>query len=379
MSGAVSILVAKGKQDAFLTENPGISFFRTNYQRHVNFSQCVHSQVIDGNPSSNSVSTITLTKKGDLVSYIYLTKKDNGVLQNNINSDDIHQVELLVGGQVVDKMTTDQLVSLRNMNFKYPQAARGSEDASGRLGFNDLYYYPLGFFFCEQWQCALPLISMQYHDVKIRITWGGAAVGDNVFYEAWANYIYLDNEERQFIAEKPRDMLIYQHQDMEAPNDTVAELMFNNPVSFLFAKVGSTDLFGDSGINVTNKLLLQINGVEITESKEVVPHYTSIPTAYHTVYGHWAKNDPITDVSVSTQVTWPYSVVTVTKELATNVSFLYPFCLNCAGIQPSGTCNFSRMDSVKLIATAPITKPVYARSFNILHIENGMGGILFSN
>ena len=77
MSGGLTILIAKGQQDTVLTERPQISFFRQNYKRHVNFSQALLSQVIQGNPMKSAISTIKIDPKGDLLSYMYLTKKIN--------------------------------------------------------------------------------------------------------------------------------------------------------------------------------------------------------------------------------------------------------------------------------------------------------------
>jgi hypothetical protein len=379
MSGAVAILVAVGKQDEVLTGNPQISFFRTNYKRHVNFSQALLSQVIQGNPQKSAVSTITFTKKGDLLSYVFLTKKVGGVLQPSITSEDIEKVEFLIGGQIIDSLTTDQLVSLRNMNSKYPQSFRGSEDAGGYLGFLNTYHYPLGFWFCEHWQSALPLVSLQYHDVQVRITWARDYADPSTFFEAWANYIYLDTGERKhFTNPSPNDILMYQHTEAELSGSTQLNLPFNNPVIFLFGKVGTTDLFGAASPNVSDKLALRINGVDIVDKKEVVPHYTVIPVQYHTQYGKWNTTNPVLGVSSVVGGAGYVTSVTVTEELATNVNFLYPFCLNCSQLQPSGTCNFSRIDGAWLITDNPIVKPIYGRNYNVLRLQNGMGGLMFS-
>jgi hypothetical protein len=375
MSGAVAILVAKGVQDQVLSgPQPEISFFRSNFKRHVNFSQAVLSQVVTGTTAAGDVSVVEFTKKGDLLSYVYLTKKVNGTLQPTITSQDIKQVELLIGDQVVDTMTTDQLVSLRNFNERYPRTFRGTEDSSGNLGFENLYHYPLGFFFCEAWSACIPLVALQYHSVRVRITWGPGASSSDV-YECWTNYVYLDTDEREYATRK-RDILIYQHQ--ESP--TGRDLMFNNPVSFIFGKAGVTDIFGKNSPNISDTIKLQINGTDIVEEKELVPHYTILPTMYHTLFGKWDVNPPISNVHVTKDPGETMVIdVNFDKDKATNVSFVYPFALSCSSFQPTGSCNFSRLDSVKLISSSPIVKPIYARNYNILRIDNGMGGILFGN
>ena len=380
MSGAVTILVAKGEQDRVLIDNPEISFFRTKFKRHVNFAQCVLSQTAEGTPSPDSSSTCTFAKKGDMMSYIYLTKKDNGVLQSDITNGDIKNVEFLIGGQVIDSITTDQLVSMRNMNSKYPQTFRGSESPStGELGFYNTYHYPLGFWFCEHWQSAIPLVGLQYHDVQIRISWGDTVQPSTISFEIWVNYIYLDTTEREYFANSaPKDSLMYQHSQTDPGNsDLSLTLPFNNPVAFLFGKVGTTDIFGQSIPNVTDKIQVTINGVDIVDQKELVPHYTIIPTMYHTTYGKWSVYDPILDITV-TKVGPTVIDVVVLKELATHVSFVYPFCLICSQLQPTGSCNFSRVDEVRLNSTRAITKPIYARSYNVLRIDKGMGGLMYS-
>ena len=73
MSGGIAQLVAIGAQDAYLVGNPDVSYFKTVYAKHTNFSHTVDEQVIQGNPSNNGMSTVRFERKGDLLSYVYLT------------------------------------------------------------------------------------------------------------------------------------------------------------------------------------------------------------------------------------------------------------------------------------------------------------------
>ncbi len=59
-------------------------------------------------------------------------------------------------------------------------------------------FYPLRFSFCENWQSALPLVALQYHDVELRITWGTSA--DSHSWNVYANYAYLDPDEREALS-----------------------------------------------------------------------------------------------------------------------------------------------------------------------------------
>jgi len=60
--------------------------------------------------------------------------------------------------------------------------------------------------------------------------------------------------------------------------------------------------------------------------------------------------------------------------------FFYPFCLESGKLQPTGNLNFSRLDSARLVNDkASNVDDIYAVNYNVLRIENGMGGLLYSN
>ena len=103
MSGGIAQLVAVGAQDAHLVGQPEISFFRSTYKRHTNFSQTVERQVIQGNVSNGGMSTVRFERKGDLLNYVYLVPNNGSLTQAIADwTSVIDKVELLVGGQVID-------------------------------------------------------------------------------------------------------------------------------------------------------------------------------------------------------------------------------------------------------------------------------------
>jgi hypothetical protein len=175
MSGGIVQLVATGVQDVHLSGNPEVSFFRSNYKRHTHFASSVERMLIQGQPTPAGISTIRIERKGDLLSYTYFTAKDStGLVRSDLDwSRIIDRVELLIGGQVVDLQdpfftyNIDPVCMASTFSQRYiPQTMA--------LANNDNAFYPLKFFFCKEWQTALPLIALQYHDVEIRITWGSA-------------------------------------------------------------------------------------------------------------------------------------------------------------------------------------------------------------
>jgi hypothetical protein len=334
MSGGIAQLVAIGAQDAHLVGQPEVSFFRSNYKRHTNFAQTVERQVIQGNPTANGMSTVRFERKGDMLGYVYIANRNPNAVSW---AGRISKVELLIGGQVIDEQTDEFSRELFKKVGNQTFTKHLYDDTSDR-------FYPLRFSFCENAQSALPLIALQYHDVELRITWGGTATEDA---EVYAQFIHLDTDERTALSSMPQNMLITQTQKVVGASSRVQELPFNHPIKYLVAK-SSTNMSSESDLT---KLKLQINGVDVTDFKNVVPHFTCAMAFYHVDYTDMGKE------------------------------FLrIPFCLNTAKLQPTGSLNFSRLDSARLVSdNKNFDKTIYAVNYNILRIENGMGGLMYSN
>ena len=121
--------------------------------------------------------------------------------------------------------------------------------------------------------------------------------------------------------------------------------------------VAADATFGLAIADDANKMKLQINGTDVADFKYVDPNYTAVTSYYHTASsknaGASGENDKF---------------------------FLYPFCLDTSKVQPTGSLNFSRLDSARLVNdTANSSDDIYAVNYNILRIENGMGGLMYSN
>jgi hypothetical protein len=333
MSGGIAQLVAVGAQDAHLVGQPEVSFFRSNYKRHTNFAQTVERQVIQGNPAANGMSTVRFERKGDMVGYVYVANRAGNITDW---SDRISKVELLIGGQVIDEQDYEFSMTLAPtvMNQTYSKTTYLTET-----------FYPLRFSFCENAQSAIPLIALQYHDVELRITWGNTATVDA---EVYVQFIHLDTDERTALSSMPQNMLITQTQKAIASASKTQELNFNHPIKYLVAV---------NAMSAADKLKLQINGTDVTDAKTVIPHFTSAPIYYHTTAG----------------------VVSSATKTSDNL-MLIPFCLDTAKVQPTGSLNFSRLDSARLVSdNTSFANTIYAVNYNVLRIENGMGGLMYSN
>ena len=349
MSGGIAQLVAVGAQDAHLVGQPEVSFFRSNYKRHTNFAQTVERQVIQGNPSTGSMSTVRFERKGDMVGYVYIAPHD-GTQAVKFSPADwvtaISKVELLIGGQVIDEQTSEfsQYIAPSVLAQNLTKSTSGFAEAA------ESKFYPLRFSFCENAQSAIPLIALQYHDVELRITWGTVA---SEKYEVYSQFIHLDTDERTVLSSTPQQMLITQTQKSIASGSKTHELNFNHPIKCLASANGGTLAIAD----VANKMKLQINGTDVADFKYVDPHYTAVTSYYHTAS---SKNASVSGDN--------------------DKFFLYPFCLDTCKVQPTGSLNFSRLDSARLVSdNTSFAKTIYAVNYNILRIENGMGGLMYSN
>ena len=347
MSGGITQLVAVGAQDSHLVGSPEVSFFQSSYKRHTNFSSVIERQVIQNTPANNGLSSIRFERKGDMLSYVYLVSASGGNPADIDWTNDVDKVELYIGGQLIDTQHFEYSTKIHTdiMANSFSKSIYGSgPDGTDNTG----YFYPFKFWFCENWQSALPLIALQYHDVEVRIYWGSSVTNT---MEAWARYIYLDADERRMMAEKPMDMLIHQVQRIPAPGSKTLDLTFNHPVKFL-ASTGSN-------FDASNDVLLQLNGVDVGEKKPATPHYNQVSAYHHTQFG---------------------ANSTVANEGFQSVKLMIPFCLDASKLQPTGTCNFSRMDSATLrLPDSTINGAVYAVNYNILRVQNGMGGLLYAN
>ena len=349
MSGGITQLIAVGAQDTHLVGNPEVSFFRSTYRRHTNFSQTVERQIIQGTVADNGMSTVRFERKGDLLGFVYFTCKNNNVAQKVNWKDYISTVELLIGGQVIDEHTYDFSSRIANELM----AGTFSKSPSGNLykgDENTAMFYPLRFFFCENYQTALPLVALQYHDVELRIKWG-ASIGAGDVIECFSNYVYLDTQERKEMSSAPHSMLITQVQRAVSSNSKVQELNFNHPIKFLASS--NTAVAGGSALcSTTNRVKLQINGTDVTDFKHAAPNFTAISSYYNTPFMNGNEVD----------------------------MFIYPFCLDTSKLQPTGSLNFSRLDSARIVSeTDAIGTDIYAVNYNILRIENGLGGLVYAN
>ena len=269
MGGGLMQLVAYGAQDIYLTGNPQITFFKVIYRRHTNFSMESIEQTFNGTADFGKKVTCTISRNGDLMYRVYLqvtlpqhtTKADTSFRWVNwVGHVLIKNVEVEIGGQRMDKQYGDWLhiwneltqtpghqAGYANMVGNVPKLTQVVTGANGSVPATTLFI-PLQFWFCRNPGLALPLIALQYHEVKINLEFREAkdcywaACGDDQQLDCclhldaaslYVDYIYLDTDERRRFAQVSHEYLIEQVQftgkeSLNAQCNKV-KLNFNHP------------------------------------------------------------------------------------------------------------------------------------------------------
>jgi len=379
MSG-ITQLVALGQADAHLYDKPEMSWFRSAYKRVTPSSHVTEASVLQGVPRNGGMSSVRFERKGDLLSSVYLTRTDNSNDSATIIdwSKVVSSVELYIGGSLID--THDYEFSTKIYSqLMAPTSSRsdfGSQAGAGANHINnpnESFFYPLKFFFAENVSQSLPLCALPFMDVEVRIYWADGA--DDPFaghtMNVFSKYIFLADDERNYFTNNKIDMLIHQTQKIATPNSSRIELNFNHPVKFIASTASCFDEF--------NKVKFQVNGTDIGDARTAVPHFRQVSSYYYGIHG----------INQSASYNATDEVMEYRKNFYdgfSDVTFVMPFCEKIEQVGPTGTLNFSRIDSsrIEVVPNAAssntvIDAAVYAVNYNVLTLENGMAGMRYSS
>ena len=527
MGGGLMQLVAYGAQDVYLTGNPQITFWKVTYRRHTNFAMESIEQTFNGQADFGRRVQCTVSRNGDLAYRTYLQ-----VTLPEISSSDspharwldcpgeqmVSMVEVEIGGQRIDRQygdwmhiwnqltltseqedgynkmvgNTTQLTYLTDPDFAEVATACSSASvpeavcAPRKALPETTLYVPLQFWYCRNPGLALPLIALQYHEVKINIELrpldeclfavgavsptGGANMKSTAAYSKslvaaslYVDYIFLDTDERRRMAQNPHEYLIEQLQftgdESIGSSSNKVKLNFNHPckelvwvvqpdvnvsycdsfvagknlhsalgaqpfnytdaldalphsirafssdaqvqsvidASGMFADSGALDVSGDGQTGIESDVSGALNAA--VNAASGVSDAGAFVLAETALKMHcWGENPVVTaKLQLNGQdrfseregsyfdIVQPFQHHTRSPDAGINV---YSFALRPEEHQPSGTCNFSRIDNATLqlvvsaaaignTATAKVR--VYATNYNVLRVMSGMGGLAYSN
>jgi hypothetical protein len=409
MGGGLLQLVAYGAQDVYLTGNPQITFFKVVYRRHTNFSLESIQQTFNGNATLGNRVTCQISRNGDLVHKLYIQIKAVAgsspiYLQSFYGYRMIKHTELEIGGQRIDKQYGEWMYIWNELTMDqgkkegyYEMVGGNSVNKSVKLENKTIdLYIPLEFWFCRNVGLALPLIALQYHEVKVNIEFNSMdsiratnqddelasdstcniEINSNNFTSfsatLWADYIFLDTDERKRFAQLSHEYLIEQLQftgteSITANTVKASRLSFNHPCKELIWAVRPEPDITGSNINWNNftnaennnmikdnlitSAKLQLNGNDRFAERDGKYFSLVQPYQHH-------NNIPVNQ--------------------GINV---YSFALKPEEHQPSGTLNMSRIDTAQLQLKSSKSGElfVYAVNYNVLRILSGMGGLAYSN
>ena len=534
-------LVAYGAQDIFLTGTPEITFWKVSYRRHTNFAMESIEQTFSGQADFGRRVTCTISRNGDLAyrTYLQVTLPEinqsmvtvgsgtDGVYArwlDFIGEQLISQVELEIGGQRIERQygdwmhiwnqltmsaeqqrgyfkmigNTTQLTYITDptfANISGPCSASGgpTQVCAPRNALPETTLcIPFLFWYCRNPGLALPLIALQYHEVKINLDirpigeclWAVKSLTQTsgiqsvstayqqslVAASLYVDYIFLDTDERRKMAQQPHEYLIEQLQftgdESVGSSSNKIKLSFNHPCKeliwvvqpdsnvdycssldasqLLFRTLGAQpfnytdsidalpnaihafggplDISGSNAFINTSGLFqmpgaidavsypASTSGSYVWQDTAFLPQTGQVSGSYVSDAGTfvlaetaldmhcWGENPVVTaKLQLNGQdrfseregsyfdVVQPFQHHTRNPDTGINV---YSFALRPEEHQPSGSCNFSRIDNAVLqlvlssssvTGTATAKVRVYAVNYNVLRIMSGMAGVAYSN
>ena len=510
MGGGLMQLVAYGAQDVYLTGNPQITFWKVTYRRYTNFSMESIEQTFNGQADFGRRVTCTISRNGDLAYRTYLQVTLPEIAQS---TDCLHarwldfpghqlisQVELEIGGQRIDRQYGDwmhiwtqltlsaeqargynkmighttQLVYTTDPEFAAVDGPCGDASAPAQVCAprnalpETTLYVPLQFWFCRSPGLALPLIALQYHEVKINLDlrpideclWAVKGLAETAGAQAttaysqslvaaslYVDYVFLDTDERRRMAQNPHEYLIEQLQftgdESVGSSSNKIKLNFNHPckelvwvvqpdanVDYCSSFKGGNPLYWTMGaqpFNYTDAVDALPNSIRafssdagngnvitasglfadgmVTDASATSGLTDSVSDAASFVLAEtaldmhcWGLNPVVVaklqlngqDRFSEREGTYfdqvqPFQAHTRAPDTGINV---YSFALRPEEHQPSGSCNFSRIDNATLqlvLSNATVSGQntakvrVYATNYNVLRVMSGMGGLAYSN
>ena len=441
MAGGLMQLVAYGAQDVYLTGNPKVTFFQAVYKKHTNFAMENIEQTLNGSPGKDGRVSVTIARNGDLVGEMYLelaAKKNSADPSDSYLAERaVKDVELTIGGQRIDKHYQRWWRLYSELYLDDAKKANWGKMTSGGIQIDGDFttsqgrvYLPLIFFFNRNPGLFLPLIALQYHEVRLDIDL--SSVYEDYFKKAapkvWANYVYLDTEERRRFAQKGHEYLIeqVQHTGVDTVDNETSQirLSYNHPIKELVwcysntSTVGKTNSLWNFCGPETDNVTLSIDPTQAIVGNsntacQISPHHAGAPhmvcssNTANSKNGYWVEEGN----AQSTAIVGPLDTFNLilngqdrfkaqTGKYFNQVQpfnhhsgtpypgiYSYSFALKPEEHQPTGTCNFSRIDnaqvSIKLkkdvFTSKQKTQHMFAVNYNVLRIQSGMGGLAFSN
>ena len=421
MTGGLLVLAAYGAQDKYLTGNPQITFFVAVYRRYTNFSVIQTPQLFNGDLNFGKKVYCNIERIGDLLSeiflkiklpslenYKYLDDNDNDIefyWVNSVGHALIKIVEIEIGGNIIDRqygvwmeIWSELTIPLNKRDGFFSMIGKSVNPINFDNNKELLLYVPLQFWFCRNIGLALPLVAIQSQEVRINlilrdskeliISSNGSLIENSPNKDSIniiegnleVDYIFLEEDERKIFSKNNLQYLLTQVQvsakslDTKNISNQIIDFTFNHLVSELIWVIQngnvldkysyggnewfnfSTESYKNGESNGTDPMLegkILLEGNDLIDTKDYKYFRTVVPYQRHT-------------------------------NVPNNYIYIYSFSLKPEDYQPSGSCNFSRIDNsvLQMKLSEDLKNPIiqiFAVNYNILNISNGMAGVEYSN
>jgi len=412
--GGLIQLVAYGAQDVYLTGDPQTTLWKQKFSRKSNYALESIQQVLAGTVDYGSSVTSTLSRSGDLITglmaEVTMIRGPSGAGTPEVFYPAealFESIELRIGGQLIDTLyhnwfrLYDELFYNAKQTQAYADMMNFTQEIQGQAR---TFYFPIPFFFSSMVSgLALPLIALQYHEIELKFNFAKASDIQGVdtssppVVKLYADYVFLDTDERVSFAQNPHEYLItqlqYQKQAIRFSN--VQSLRFGVPLNFNHPTKMLTWAFTSQGIHG-----------QFTALQGATQDNTAAPLARADLQLN--GRDRFT-IRAGKYFTNAQPWLCQKGNYYSSGVYAYHFGLNnVVSTQPSQTLNFSRIDNATLVLYTKInnvpgpfppsvtsysttedqtyeitsnltTVEVYAQNYNVLRVMSGMGGLAYAN
>jgi hypothetical protein len=386
MAGRLRIATT-GIQDQWLTGEPQFSYFLMKFKRHTKFSFDYVESQFDGKIDFGSLLTCRVPNdKGDLIKNFTLkvTLPDpnptTNVWSKSIITHMIDYAELVIGGQVIEKITGEYIYMQQQLNSTNDDIEQTLYFLNGHgnlLAYTGTYTYflDLPFYFYRHPSLSIPTCALTKQIVEVRIKL--RPLSELIHFGAPENiqasirkfsmdteYVYLMDDEKGFLMSRPIDYVITQLQIAKfkmKPDETKKSVMLNfaHPVKELFFVSQSQDSVQNNFPNQYNT----ITNAELRFNNEVVFNRENLFLTYEQGLKHHIN----------------------VPQASTDSKFgMYSFSLRPDVHYPTGQVNMSRIShkrfTIDIVPKEPTVENdtrVYAINYNVLRFENGLAGLKF--
>tara|TARA_B110000259_G_C13977871_1_gene387432 strand:+ start:60 stop:1334 length:1275 start_codon:yes stop_codon:yes gene_type:complete len=424
MGGGILQLSSYGGQDIETVGNPQISFFKSVYKKHTNFAIETIEQQFEGNISNKESKVYAkINKNGDLIHKCYLDIKfpkfpssSGPSTYNNWTNGTayayVKEVSLLIGDLLIDKHISEWFDVWNELTDYYQNEHLMVNKHLSKIGHLKRNqgeceplqcYLPLQFWFNRYTNLALPLVALQFHDVKLQfvfrdldnlINTDGSNVGTNTTppnTKLFVDFIFLDVDERKKFAQNSHEYLIEQVQFNKTSLNKRNEIKFNHTVKEIIWVCRNNNVGKEATSNI-DATLNKVNSA-LSNGNDYF-NYSTLTNTNVEYVGGYPSNEPFSHATINfnginrfdkQRASYFRTVQPINyhTRVPTKHIYCYSFALQPQKHQPSGTCNFSRMHTAFLeldnITTDPSELLVFATNYNVLVIQSGMAGLKYSN